>query len=110
MYDLTVQLIGDKEAAAILFDTIAERFTDRPGGYTRVVRLAIPRLGDAGTRAILELVGKNDRVTRKAEKPAFDDEPETEAEDVKASDEAASEEAEASEAAAAESSDDAEDK
>lgn len=68
-----VQLIGNKEATAILFDTIAERFVDRDGGYTRVVRLATPRLGDAGTRAILELVGKNDRVTRKAERPAFSD-------------------------------------
>jgi large subunit ribosomal protein L17 len=75
-----VQLIGDKEAAQILFDTIAERYVDRPGGYTRVVRLATPRLGDAGERAILEFVGKNDRVKRKAERPAFeaDDEPEVE--------------------------------
>ena len=69
-----VQLIGDKEAAKILFDTIAERYVDRPGGYTRILRLATPRLGDAGTRAILELVGKNDRVKRSAEKPAFEGE------------------------------------
>ncbi len=69
-----IQLIGDKEAAKILFDTIAERYVDRPGGYTRVLRLATPRLGDAGDRAILELVGKNDRVKRKAERPSFDDE------------------------------------
>ena len=68
-----VQLIGDKQATAILFDTIAERYADRQGGYTRVVRLAVPRLGDAGTRAILELVGKNDRVSRKAERPSFAD-------------------------------------
>lgn len=68
-----VQMIGDKQATAILFDTIAERYADRQGGYTRVVRLAVPRLGDAGTRAILELVGKNDRVTRKAERPSFAD-------------------------------------
>ena len=67
-----IQLIGDKEAARILFDTIAERYVDRPGGYTRVLRLATPRLGDAGERAILELVGKNDRVKRKAAKPEFD--------------------------------------
>ena len=66
-----VQLIGDREAAAVLFSEIAPRFTDRPGGYTRVVRLATPRLGDAGVRAILELVGKNDRVSKKAEAPAF---------------------------------------
>jgi large subunit ribosomal protein L17 len=69
-----VQLIGDKQAAKILFDTVAERFTDRPGGYTRIVRLAKPRLGDNGERAILEFVGKNDRVKRKAERPSFDDE------------------------------------
>lgn len=67
-----IQLIGDKEAAKILFDSIAERFVDRPGGYTRILRLATPRLGDAGERAILELVGKNDRVKRAAERPAFD--------------------------------------
>ena len=73
-----VQLIGDKEAAKILFDTIAERYVDRPGGYTRILRLATPRLGDAGTRAILELVGKNDRVKRSAEKPAFEEEAPTE--------------------------------
>ena len=69
-----IQLIGDKEAAQVLFDTIAERYVDRPGGYTRILRLATPRLGDAGERAILELVGKNDRVRRKAERPAFEDE------------------------------------
>lgn len=67
-----LQLIGDREAVAVLFDTIAERFTDRPGGYTRIMRLAKPRLGDGGTRAILELVGKNDRVTRSAQRPAFE--------------------------------------
>ena len=67
-----IQLIGDKEAARILFDTVAERYVDRPGGYTRILRLATPRLGDAGERAILELVGKNDRVSRSAERPAFD--------------------------------------
>ena len=79
-----IQLIGDKEAARILFDTIAPRFVDRPGGYTRILKLATPRLGDAGDRAILEFVGKNDRVKRKAEKPAFDDEPATKSEEPQA--------------------------
>jgi large subunit ribosomal protein L17 len=66
-----IQLIGDKQAAKVLFDRVAERFVDRPGGYTRIVRLATPRLGDAGTRAILEFVGKNDRVKKKSVKPSF---------------------------------------
>ncbi len=52
-----VQLLGDKQAARILFERIAPRFTDRPGGYTRILTLATPRLGDAGPRAILEFVG-----------------------------------------------------
>ena len=52
-----VMLIGDKQAARILFERIAPRFTDRPGGYTRILKLATPRLGDAGPRAVLEFVG-----------------------------------------------------
>lgn len=65
------QILRSKEAVSILVDEIAERFMDRPGGYTRIMRLATPRLGDAGIRAILEFVGKNDRATTKSEKPAF---------------------------------------
>ena len=70
-------LLGDKKAVKILFDEIAPRFEDRPGGYTRVLHLAKPRLGDAGPRAILEFVGKHDRVRREAAKPSFEaEEPE----------------------------------
>ena len=75
-------LLRDKEAVEILFDDVAERFEDRPGGYTRVLRLATPRLGDAGTRAILEFVGVHDHVAQASQKPAFvdDDVEEEEAE------------------------------
>lgn len=68
-----VQLLGNKYAVQVLFDKVAPRFTERDGGYTRVLRLANPRLGDAGPQAILEFVGKADRVSQKSEKPAFDD-------------------------------------
>lgn len=51
-----VTLLGDKQAAKILFDRVAPRYRERPGGYTRILKLARPRLGDAGPRAILELV------------------------------------------------------
>lgn len=66
-----LQLLGDKQAVKILVSTVAPRFADRNGGYTRVLRLNTPRLGDAGTRAILEFVGKNDRKVEKSTKPAF---------------------------------------
>lgn len=70
-----LQLLQDKKAVLALFDEVADRFADRPGGYTRIVRLAKPRLGDAGTRAILELVGVRDRVVQRSQKPAFEDSP-----------------------------------
>ena len=52
-----VRLLGDKQAARIVFEKIAPRYVDRPGGYTRILKLATPRLGDAGPRAIIEFVG-----------------------------------------------------
>jgi large subunit ribosomal protein L17 len=71
------QMLGSKEAVVILMNDLAERFEDRPGGYTRIMRLATPRLGDNGTRAILEFVGKNDRIIARSAKPVFGDEQET---------------------------------
>ncbi|REK27964.1 MAG: 50S ribosomal protein L17 [Planctomycetota bacterium] len=68
-----IKLLGDKHAVRVLFDQVAPRFKDRPGGYTRVLRLAEPRLGDGGTRAILEFVGIHDRVREKSVSPAFDE-------------------------------------
>jgi large subunit ribosomal protein L17 len=70
-----LQLLGDKQAVGILFQDIAPRYTDRPGGYTRILKLAKPRLGDAGARAILELVGKNDRAAQRSPRPAFETSP-----------------------------------
>ncbi len=69
-----LRLLGDKQAVSVLFDEIAPRFVDRPGGYTRILRLAKPRLGDSGTRAILEFTGVRDRATQRSQRPAFDDE------------------------------------
>jgi large subunit ribosomal protein L17 len=69
-----LMLIGDKKAVGVLFAEIAPRFVDRPGGYTRIIRLANPRLGDAGTRAILELVGVRDRVIERSVRPTFEGE------------------------------------
>ena len=62
--------LRDDKAVEILFGELAERFADRTGGYTRVVRLAGTRLGDAGQRAIIEFTGVRDRVHKARRRPA----------------------------------------
>lgn len=49
--------IRDKQVLQKLFAVLGPRYQDRPGGYTRVIRLA-PRIGDGAEVAILELVGR----------------------------------------------------
>ena len=48
--------ISDQEVVGKLFDTIAPRFAERPGGYTRILRVGFRR-GDAAEVAHVELVG-----------------------------------------------------
>jgi large subunit ribosomal protein L17 len=71
------RFIKDKEVVKELFNVIAPKIGDRPGGYTRVVKLG-HRLGDASEMSIIELVDFNDvgnvvkepkQKTEKVEKP-----------------------------------------
>ena len=50
-----VRFLGDREMASKLFDEIGPRYLDRPGGYTRIVKLG-PRHGDNAPMARIELV------------------------------------------------------
>lgn len=52
---ITSRLGGNKEAAKKLVEEIGPRYTDRPGGYTRIIKLP-PRKSDGAKMAIIELV------------------------------------------------------
>ena len=45
-----------KSALQKLFSDVAPRYKDRNGGYTRIMKLAVPRKGDAAPMVVLELV------------------------------------------------------
>ena len=54
-----LRVIRSKAVTAKLFDELAERFRDRPGGYTRVLKLR-NRAGDAAPVSLVELVERAD--------------------------------------------------
>jgi len=69
-----LRTVQDPRIAKKIVDDVAKRFADRPGGYTRVVKLggsrwdgdgrglyAFNRLGDNGRKAVWELVVRKDR-------------------------------------------------
>jgi len=61
-----LSIVQDKAVVRKLFDTLAPRFKDRPGGYTRIIKIGIRR-GDAAPVSLIELVTA---VEAPAEKPA----------------------------------------
>ena len=52
---LVISKLGDNKILNHLFNEIAPRYANRPGGYTRVLKLG-PRMGDSAEMVILELV------------------------------------------------------
>ena len=62
------RIAGDDDHDTIiqkLIDTIGPRFADRPGGYTRILKLTKRRLGDAGHQAMISLVTDDGSPPRK---------------------------------------------
>src|SRR5262245_27328741 len=66
---LVMQDLQDRDVVGKLFDTIAPRFAERPGGYTRLLRLGF-RKGDSAEVAHVELVGSEFNPRAKAEADA----------------------------------------
>ena len=56
---LAFNQIRDKDMVSKLFDSLAKRYSDRKGGYTRVLKAGF-RYGDSAPMAVIELVDRNE--------------------------------------------------
>ncbi len=76
---LAMSRLGDETQLKKLFDTLAERYADREGGYTRVIKAGF-RASDAAPMAVIELVDRDVDAKGQDSGPAMnDDEEELEA-------------------------------
>lgn len=65
---LAISIMRDQTQAAKLFDVLAERYAERNGGYTRVLKAGF-RYGDNAPRAIIELVDRDESAKGKDSGP-----------------------------------------
>ena len=57
---VVMSYLQNKESVKSLFGEVAGRVGDRPGGYTRIIKLSDARLGDGSDLCVMELVDFND--------------------------------------------------
>jgi large subunit ribosomal protein L17 len=73
---LAYKELGNHQLVQRLFDEIGPRFAGGAGGYTRIVKLAAPRAGDAAPMVLIELTRLAEKpVEKKAEKKAEEPKP-----------------------------------
>ena len=63
---LAISRLRSTSATKKLFDELVEQFANREGGYTRIYKLAIPRLGDASEMALIEFVEEANNKKKKS--------------------------------------------
>ncbi|MBM3517049.1 MAG: 50S ribosomal protein L17 [Alphaproteobacteria bacterium] len=68
-----IAFLGDGMVVDKLFETLAPRYADRRGGYTRVLRAGF-RYGDAAPMAVIELADRDPEAKGTGSRPAQDDE------------------------------------
>ena len=104
---LAISRLRSKSATKKLFDELVEQFAKREGGYTRIYKLALPRLGDASEMALIEFVEEpaSKKKQKKAKKSSSKAE-ESKTEKEPAATESEAEETNVSETIDAESSED----
>ena len=67
---LVFSYLQNKYAVTELFREVSTKVAERPGGYTRIIRMPNMRAGDAADMCMMEMVDYNDVYTAEAKKPA----------------------------------------